>query len=433
MSRLCAICYYSLYTTRIRACIKERMGRVRSLQITDWCHEIFERFVPAGGVYIDATMGQGQDTLFLCRLAGEEAGRLTAAGALFLDPEGELEAGIPLCPPEGDAGTGMAATNSVAVRTGNVSAGTSVFAMAVLEKELSRPYEEIDLVTTPSGDLVAMVHCNNCTSDLNAWAGLFREFADCMGMDADMDRIFSVLYNKALEGDADCGGLLAYNYFSGEHITGFEEGRPLFVRSPESRFDLPNFMRVHLYTSLGALKTGMDILLKKIGLDPKKEICSADGGIRAFPKENRFIVISPKTETLTLQEPSGTAKNLSITGNKVFSTYSASAMDNKPLEKSRRILILHITDVKNGKNSYKMYKDKLRVYGWGGYPLLLRKAKAQVSLKNTAEGIAELYAIDITGKRLNSVPFTEKNGVLIFTADNTLGDTPSIGYELIRK
>ena len=182
-----------------------------------------------------------------------------------------------------------------------------------------------------------------------------------------------------------------------------------------------------------AINADTDILLKKIGLDPKKEICSADGGIRAFPKENRFIVISPKTETLTLQEPSGTAKNLSITGNKVFSTYSASAMDNKPLEKSRRILILHITDVKNGKNSYKMYKDKLRVYGWGGYPLLLRKAKAQVSLKNTAEGIAELYAIDITGKRLNSVPFTEKNGVLIFTADNTLGDTPSIGYELIRK
>ena len=210
-------------------------------------------------------------------LAGEEAGRLTAAGALFLDPEGELEAGIPLCPPEGDAGTGMAATNSVAVRTGNVSAGTSVFAMAVLEKELSRPYEEIDLVTTPSGDLVAMVHCNNCTSDLNAWAGLFREFADCMGMDADMNRIFSVLYNKALEGDADCGGLLAYNYFSGEHITGFEEGRPLFVRSPESRFDLPNFMRVHLYTSLGALKTGMDILLKKE--DVKLDKMMGHGGL----------------------------------------------------------------------------------------------------------------------------------------------------------
>ena len=168
-----------------------------------------------------------------------------------------------MCPPEGDAGTGMTATNSVAVRTGNVSAGTSVFAMVVMEKDLSRPYEEIDLVTTPSGDPAAMVHCNNCTTDLNAWVGLFKEFAECMGMDVDMNTLYGRLYNKALEGDPDCGGLLAYNYFSGEHITGFDEGRPLFVRSPESRFNLANFMRVHLFTSLGALKTGMDILLKK--------------------------------------------------------------------------------------------------------------------------------------------------------------------------
>ena len=196
-------------------------------------------------------------------LAGEDAGSLTEEGAKLLDPTGALEAGIPMCPPEGDAGTGMTATNSVAVRTGNVSAGTSVFAMAVLEKDLTKPYEEIDLVTTPAGDLVAMVHCNNCTSDLNAWVGLFKEFAECFGMEVDMNQIFGTLYNKALEGDLDCGGLLAYNYFSGEHITGFDEGRPLFVRSPESRFNLANFMRVHLYTSLGALKTGMDILLKK--------------------------------------------------------------------------------------------------------------------------------------------------------------------------
>ena len=196
-------------------------------------------------------------------LAGEDAGNLTEEGAELLDPSGALSAGIPMCPPEGDAGTGMTATNSVAVRTGNVSAGTSVFAMAVLEKDLTKPYEEIDLVTTPAGDLVAMVHCNNCTSDLNAWVGLFREFAESFGIDVDMNKLFGTLYNKALEGDPDCGGLLAYNYFSGEHITGFDEGRPLFVRSPESKFNLANFMRVHLYTSLGALKTGMDILLKK--------------------------------------------------------------------------------------------------------------------------------------------------------------------------
>lgn len=199
-------------------------------------------------------------------LAGEEAGRLTEAGAKLLDTTGELEAGIPFCPPEGDAGTGMIATNSIAKRTGNVSAGTSVFSMVVLEKPLSKVYPEIDLVTTPTGNLVAMVHCNNCTSDLNAWVNLFREFAEAMGMKVDMNQLFGTLYRKAMEGDADCGGLLAYNYFSGEHITGFEEGRPMFVRTPESKFNLANFMRVNLFTSLGALKTGMDILLKEEGV-----------------------------------------------------------------------------------------------------------------------------------------------------------------------
>lgn len=196
-------------------------------------------------------------------VAGEDAGTLTEAGAKLLDVSGRLQAGVPLCPPEGDAGTGMAATNSVTVRTGNVSAGTSVFAMIVLEKELTKAYGEIDLVTTPSGNLVAMVHCNNCTSDLNAWVNLFKEFAESFGVEVDMNKLFGTLYNKALEGDKDCGGLLAYNYFSGEHITGFEEGRPMFVRTPESKFNLANFMRVNLFTSLGALKVGLDILLKE--------------------------------------------------------------------------------------------------------------------------------------------------------------------------
>lgn len=195
--------------------------------------------------------------------AGETAGILTEEGAKLLDESGTLEAGIPVCPPEGDAGTGMAATNSVKKRTGNVSAGTSVFAMVVLERELQKVYPEIDLVTTPDGSLTAMVHANNCTSDLNAWVGLFREFAESFGIDVDMNQLFGTLYNKALEGDADCGGLLSYGYLSGEHITGVEEGRPLFVRSPKSRFNLANFMRVHLFTSLGALKAGMDILLKE--------------------------------------------------------------------------------------------------------------------------------------------------------------------------
>ena len=184
-----------------------------------------------------------KDILPKILVAGENAGILTPEGAKLLDPSGNLEAGIPLCPPEGDAGTGMAATNSVAKRTGNVSAGTSVFAMVVLEKELKKVYPEIDLVTTPDGSLVGMVHANNCTSDLNAWVGLFREFAESFGMEVDMNQLFGTLYNKALEGDKDCGGLLSYGYLSGENITGVTEGRPLFVRSPESRFNLANFMR----------------------------------------------------------------------------------------------------------------------------------------------------------------------------------------------
>ena len=201
--------------------------------------------------------------------AGEDAGTLTQEGAKLLDTDGDLEAGVPLCPPEGDAGTGMVATNSVARRTGNVSAGTSVFSMVVLEKELSKVYKELDLVTTPSGDLVAMVHCNNCTSDLNAWVNIFREFAESFGMDVDMNRLYGTLYKKAMEGDANGGNLLAYNYISGENITEMEEGRPLFVRTPNSKFNLANFMRVNLYSALASLKIGMDLLLKeeKVAVD----------------------------------------------------------------------------------------------------------------------------------------------------------------------
>ena len=207
-----------------------------------------------------------RDVLPAVYTAGQQAGSLTEEGAKLLDPTGTLQAGIPFCPPEGDAGTGMAATNSVAQRTGNVSAGTSVFGMIVLEKELSKVYDAIDLVTTPDGSLVAMVHCNNCTSDLNAWVNLFKEYSDLMGMKVDMNELYGNLYRKALEGDDDCGGLLAYNYFSGEHVTGFNEGRPMFVRTPDAKFNLANFMRVHLFTSLGALKTGLDILLKEEGV-----------------------------------------------------------------------------------------------------------------------------------------------------------------------
>ncbi len=204
-----------------------------------------------------------RDILPKVLLAGECAGYLTPEGAKLLDSTGALQPGCPICPPEGDAGTGMVATNSVKMRTGNVSAGTSVFAMIVLEKALSKMYPEIDMVTTPSGAPVAMVHCNNCTSDLNAWVGLFEEVMQSFGMTPDMNRLFTTLFEKALEGDPACGGLMSCNYFSGEHITGFEEGRPLFVRRPDSDFTLGNFMRTHLYTALAALKVGLDILMKQ--------------------------------------------------------------------------------------------------------------------------------------------------------------------------
>ena len=196
-------------------------------------------------------------------VAGADAGVLTAEGARLLDPTGTLSAGCPLCPPEGDAGTGMVATNAVKQRTGNVSAGTSSFSMIVLEHELSRPYEMIDMVTTPDGSLVAMVHCNNCTSDLNAWVGIFKEYQQLLGLPVDMNELFGRLYNHALTGDADCGGLVSYNYISGEPVTGVQTGHPLFVRAAGDKFTLANFMRSHLYGAIGVLKVGNDILFKK--------------------------------------------------------------------------------------------------------------------------------------------------------------------------
>ena len=213
--------------------------------------------------------------------AGENAGFLTKDGAALLDETGNLEAGVPLCPPEGDAGTGMTATNSVAPRTGNLSAGTSTFAMIVLEKQMKKLHREIDMVTTPTGFPCAMAHANNGTSDLNAWVGIFKEFCDVMNVKADMGELFGKLYTHAMTGDPDCGGLLAYGYYSGENITFINEGRPLFVRKPESLFNLANFMRVNLYTSLGAVKLGMDILLKDEGV--KLERIMGHGGLFKTP------------------------------------------------------------------------------------------------------------------------------------------------------
>ena len=235
--------------------------------------------------------------------AGEDAGVLTEEGAKKLDPSGTLQAGTPLCPPEGDAGTGMVATNAVRQRTGNVSAGTSSFSMIVLEKALSQPYEVIDMVTTPDGSPVAMVHCNNCTSDLNAWVGLFKQYQELLGVPVDMNEVFGKLYNHALEGDADCGGLIAYNYISGEPVTGLAEGRPMIVRSANDHFNLANFMRANLYASVAVLKIGNDVLFK----DEKVQVdrITGHGGLFKTKGVGQRILAAAINSPISVMETAG--------------------------------------------------------------------------------------------------------------------------------
>ncbi len=235
--------------------------------------------------------------------AGEQGGFLTPEGASLLDVSGHLKPGIPFCPPEGDAGTGMVATNAVLKRTGNVSAGTSSFSMIVLEKELSKPYEMIDMVTTPDGSLVAMVHCNNCTSDLNAWVGLFKEYQEMLGVPVDYEQLYGLLYNRALEGDADCGGLMAYNYVSGEPVTGLEEGRPLFLRSPNDRFNLANFMRANLYGAVAVLKLGNDILFKDENV--KVDRLTGHGGLFKTKGVGQRILAAALNTPISVMETAG--------------------------------------------------------------------------------------------------------------------------------
>ena len=235
--------------------------------------------------------------------AGENAGFLTAEGANKLDISGHLKPGIPLCPPEGDAGTGMVATNAVKQRTGNVSAGTSSFSMIVLEKDLSKPYEMIDMVTTPDGSLVAMVHCNNCTSDLNAWVNLFKEYQQLLGIPVDMNEVFGKLYNNALTGDADCGGLIAYNYISGEPVTGLAEGRPMFVRSANDKFNLANFMRANLYASVGVLKIGNDILFNEEHV--KVDRITGHGGLFKTKGVGQRVLAAAINSPISVMETAG--------------------------------------------------------------------------------------------------------------------------------
>lgn len=307
-----------------------------------------------------------EDILPKVLVAGENAGTLTREGAKLLDPSGELSPGIPLCPPEGDAGTGMVATNSVAKRTGNVSAGTSAFAMVVLEKDLSKVHPEIDLVTTPTGNLVAMAHSNNCTSDLNAWVGIFKEFANAMGMEVDMNKMYGTLFNEALKGDPDAGGLLSYGYLSGEHVTHFEEGRPLFARSSNSQFNLANFMRTHLFTSFGAMKIGMDILIKeeKVQLD---EILG-HGGLFKTEGVGQSILAGALNTPVSVMETAGEGGAWGIA---LLAAYMVNKEANETLDdflndkvfadQSVKTITPNPEDVKGFEEYIKRYKDGLAI------------------------------------------------------------------------
>ena len=244
-----------------------------------------------------------RDILPKVLLAGDKAGVLTEEGAKKLDVSGTLEAGIPLCPPEGDAGTGMVATNSVAVRTGNVSAGTSIFAMVVMEHALKAVHEEIDVVTTPMGDDVAMVHCNNCTSDINAWANIFREYSAAMGIEVDTNKLYTTLFEAALKGAPDCGGVTGFNYFSGEPVTGFEEGRPVLLRNVNADFTFANFMRHNLFAAVSTLKYGMDILLKEEGIEFDK--LYGHGGYFKTKEVGQRILSAATGGPITVMETAG--------------------------------------------------------------------------------------------------------------------------------
>ena len=266
------------------------------------------------------------DILPKCLNAGDNAGVLTEEGAKLLDVSGKLQAGIPFCPPEGDAGTGMVATNAVAVGTGNVSAGTSIFSMIVTEKEMKGVHEEIDMVTTPDGKAVAMVHCNNCTSDLNAWVNLFKEFAETFGMKVDMNELYGTLYRKALEGDADCSGLVSYNYFSGEPVTGFVEGRPMFIRKPDAKFSLANFMRTHLLSSLATIKIGNDILIKEEGVTV--DSIMGHGGLFKTPVVGQKLLAAALDTSVTVMD---TASEGGPWGMAVLAAYMQNKNDGEAL------------------------------------------------------------------------------------------------------
>ncbi|KJL06041.1 FGGY-family carbohydrate kinase [Priestia aryabhattai] len=319
---------------------------------------------------------QLSDILPAVHTSGEQAGTLTAIGASILDQSKNLQPGIPFCPPEGDAGTGMVATNSVRKRTGNVSVGTSVFAMIVLDKKLSNVYPEIDLVTTPNGSPVGMVHANNCSSDLNAWLGLFREFSEAMGQKVESDKLFEVMLNKALEADPDGGGLLSYGYFSGENITGVENGRPLFVRSAKSNFNLANFMRTHLFTAFGALKIGMDLLVKEENV--KVHSILAHGGLFKTPVVGQKMMAAAINTPVSVMDTAGEG---GAWGMAILSSYMLNKSENESLE--------DFLDDKVFKEvtAQEIYPDELDVKGFEAF--IKRYKKGLVIEKAAAEHHSE--------------------------------------------
>lgn len=286
-----------------------------------------------------------RDLLPKILVAGEYAGRLTERGASFLDEGGDLRSGILFAPPEGDAGTGMVATNSVALHTGNVSAGTSDFAMIVTDKKLG-VHREIDMVTTPAGLPVAMVHCNNCTSDINAWVNVFAEFSRDLGVNIEKGELYTLLFKKALEGDLDAGGLLSYNYISGEGVTDLDEGRPIFAREINANFSLANFMRMHLMSALATLKIGLDILAKE-GVEIEK--LYGHGGYFKTPEVGQRLLSAASASPVSLMESAGEGGPY---GMALLAAFTATKKEGESLEeylekrvfKNARSLTLTATD-----------------------------------------------------------------------------------------
>ncbi|MCL2247722.1 MAG: FGGY-family carbohydrate kinase [Oscillospiraceae bacterium] len=299
-------------------------------------------------------------------VAGDDAGSLTEEGAKLLDPTGTLKAGIPLCPPEGDVGTGMIATNTVTPGTGNVSAGTSIFAMLVMEKALSKLYPELEMVTSPSGKPTAMVHCNNCTSDIDAWVAMFGDMMTKMGSPPDKTELYRTLYNAALNGDPDCGGLVSVNYLSGEHNTGFSEGRPLFARTPDSNFTVENFMRSLLFSCMATLRIGMDILTNEEGVKASKWL--GHGGLFKTPTVGQKLMAGALETPVAVMESAseggawGIALLAAFLGSKENTETLEAFLENKIFANSAVSTITPDPKDIEGFNKYlKTYKSALKV------------------------------------------------------------------------